>query len=387
MAKSSVARHIGPLETIVNVGWAGGIFVIVNATAFYSNPSAVNRAATLTLTNAGKALGGKIIQQRVFHEPELLEPDEGSLPPGQVAHPKTSVFRWALRFSRMPKGTAVEDAFIVTLSGAASVLDLTTPPPLMDYFCGTSTATLTFVVGSREFQGQTLLTGTTTWSFSSPAGGGTISFTEDLGGGGTVDDIGNTVTNSNSTDSVWYQDAFGNFIDLHLPCSEIPSLPPLTASARVEGFNKIECHVLPTRGYEVRPATLWKWNEDVFAPRPGADTTVFGGPQYICRIPQVIAGLNSDFLPIFDDLADGPYKFKLATLLFSGLPLVKGKTFNVKGLYPTGPTFAKYLIEVATANPYLLHRTLPDSLAGVDFEFHGRLINVGFMPPKSITFD
>ena len=114
-------------------------------------------------------------------------------------------------------------------------------------------------------------------------------------------------------------------------------------------------------------------------------TARFGG--FLCQvdIPRLIVGLNSDFLPIYDDLPEGSYDFRVAPLTFQQFEAQRPPQ------KPSRPEVvaSERLSEVAEprevhhphrhqqAAPYSVHLTLPDT---------EQLFTPGIAPPSNQSF-
>jgi hypothetical protein len=357
--------HVGGHWQIVNVGWGGGVFVYVTTTAYYDQGTAASRTAELALTKDGEDAGGRIIGQKTFHVPV-----SGS-------ERAKSVFCAVLRFSRAPKGTRA--AFSLKLNGSITVTD-TSNPSTTELFCGTTTFTAHYSRYLTHFGGpeQTQVWETVTWTLSTPAGTSTISWSYQLADV-TADDVNRPPPDqTGSSTSIWYIDAFGNYVDTHRPCDELPPPGTPVTSTHTEGFDHIEVDVYPRRGYQVLPVSQWidtQIADDVIVPK---NNQAIGGFQWQTFVPRPQIGLNSDHLPIYDDIADGQYDFRLAKLQFSGLPPPRpGQQFSVLGVYPLTTVKIKYSFLVATTKPYRVHRTIPNDL----------LIAAGVAPSTDQAFD
>jgi hypothetical protein len=363
--------HTGGHWQIVNVDWGAGVYVLVTVVANYETGALGSRTVDVTLTQGGKDAGGKIIGHKIFHVPEVTDGDD--------PHPPYSKFVAVLRFTRAPKGTG--PAYFLTLDGAITVVDTSNPTPREEPFCGTTTVTITHTRFLTHFGGpeQTQVWQTDTWTTTTPAGTGTFVNTFQLADV-TADDVNNAPPAITTTStSIWYVDAFGNYIDTHRPCDELPPPGgPPASSTHTEGFNSIETYVYPTKGYGVLAQAAWEastpLDEIVFKKNAGA----VDGFLWASIVPRPQVGLNSDHLPIYDDLPNGTYDFRLTKLLFDHLPPQKPpQKFNVLGTYPLSPVIAKYFFAVATAKPYLIHRTIPADL----------LLWPGNAPPADQLFD
>jgi hypothetical protein len=347
-----MALHIGPLETIIRVTWPSGVFVLVNILAKYLTGVPGSRNIAIALTEPGTAAGGVIVAQKRF---EIAAAGPGN--------PAQTLWRAVLKFDRVPVSFLA--SFTIQLTGTIIVEDVINPGTMVEPFCGNQTVS---VVGSpyfvRQFGGgQRGIFQTISATTTSPAGTATTSYERQVADV-TIDDVGRGgYSNSASVNSIWYQDVFGNWVDTHRDCSELSG--GTTVAKRIEGFFSIDLKVFPKSGYEVTDSTGWTattLDDDIVA---AFSTQAIGGYQFRCTVPQLIPGLNADFQPIFDDLPDGTYEFKLARSVFSTItptPIRPLAIYSVDSVYLLNPLFGKYQIQAATRNPYKLHLTVPSDL-------------------------
>lgn len=329
------------LTRFTGVGWGGGCYILVTAKAFYNFGVFGTRLAKVELTTAGKDAGGTIVEQKLWHVAEL---DDGSA----QAHPAYSLMRAVLAFSSTPDDTAA--MFTVDLAGSITYADGSQPPPSQRGFCGTVTTTMTYTgIYKTESPVKAFWQdGSNTWSTPGGSGGG--SFT--LGPLANVqdEDVGTGASSRSTVDrSIWYRDAYGNYIDTRRPCSELPpagGAPPVSA-ARIEGFDFISAWAYPKAGNFVLPSKVW-------APALPDDAFVSGEATFMATVPRTIVGLNADFGAIYDDLATGLYEWRHTKLTFRNLPPDRTTTppsaFDTFAAYPLSPKLAAYHIIVTTTS-------------------------------------
>jgi hypothetical protein len=344
MAELVIARALGPLETIVNVNWGAGAFVQVMADSDYVHGNPGSRRASLALSNDAQKAGAKILGEKTFQTNDRMN------------------FNGVMRFPRLPKN--VTEAFRLILSGATGYTDEQYPQPSLDEFCGTSTSSSSyerFLVHWGD--GQVNVWETHHFSYSSPAGSASGSSSYELQAV-TVEDVNNPPPSTGATSqNIWYRDTFGNYINTYKPCSELaePGDPPTPAS-HTEGFKTVDVSIFPQTQYTVLPLNEWtNPNEDKVQPA-GDETKAFGGPVWRCIIGPYKIGLNSDFNPIYEDLPDGSYEFRMGRFTFLDLPRQKPDVpFTTIGAYPMKPPVAGYDFGVGTTKPYRMRMKLPAS--------------------------
>lgn len=331
-----------------------GVFVLVKATALYRFGIPATRSATIVILKAGLDAGGVLVAERTFHAAVI----------GNPAVVAKTEYRAVLRFPRMPKSLLT--TFRVVLDGCIVVTDPASPTTTIPGFCGTSTNT---VSGSAYYVvefggGQRGLFQDISFSSTTPAGSSSGGYTRQVGDVSISDAGKGAYTRTGTGTSIWYVDAFGNYVDTHQPCADLPPPgdPPEPAK-RIEGFNNIDCKVYPLRGNDASDPAGWTIttldNDIVHA----VNDLAIGGFQWRATVPRIEVGLNADFEMTFDDLPNGSYEFKIDKLVFAGLPKPKPNVFySVGGLYPTAPLFTQYQIQTATVNPYNVWTTVPDDL-------------------------
>jgi hypothetical protein len=307
------AIGLGPLETIVNVGWGQQDFtVLVSATSAYDVGAPGSRSGSVSLTEAGRRAGGVIVFQESVNEGFIF-------------------FFNAELYFKTNLGTS-EALFDLNLNGATIVPQEGSDPPLVPPFCGTTTTTSTtsapyklpnpFIPGAFQyFEDHTT-------SISSPAGGSSAAWTAGpLAGGSELDTAGSSSL-TGSSQTIWYRDSDGNWVDTGLSCDllDTPEGPDPTKTNRIEGF--------------------------------GITISVFDhsrsvqGPHYTASLGPTLVGLNSDFVPVFDTLPDGGYSFAVQRLFVNGIPptdLGGGRTkpfqsmaaFPVSALAPYSVSFLR----------------------------------------------
>lgn len=333
------------LQRWVRVVWGGGVYVLVQAKAFYDHAALGTRTANVELTAAGIAAGGKIIGQQVWHV------EENTVTPPR--HPAYTLMRAVLRFARQTKDQA--SGYFVNLTGSLPYTDPVQGPPLVQPFCGTSTSTTIYgpllavpnIFAPGTFQFFRDITAT----YVTPAGTETFSYQVGPLADLTEADVGtgaHTVTGSSN--SIWYKDEFGNFINTNRPCSELePVGSPPSPATRIEGWNFIQGWVYLKKGITILPVASWlpEMTEEQIIIADGGSI-----PSWKAKVPRTVAGINSDFLPIFDDLPSDRYDWTVHKLSFEELPRKKPtELFTVPAVYSLSPPRAKYHVEVATLEP------------------------------------
>jgi len=271
---------LDPFRRIWNVGWGGKFNVQISAGGAYPGGAGGSLTAQVILTEVGKRAGGKIISQENIQSPTAMQ------------------FIADIEFSR-----ALFDAepwFIIKLAGSTGVPDQPgTPPPLVPEFCGTTTTTYSLTdiyTTPNPYTGGLLYWQDSNWTTTTPAGTSSASMTwGPLRGGAELQPGKGSYSSTTRSESIWYQDGFGNWVDTGLPCDNLPppGTPPKTEGTRVRGFNGIALSTVgATSGAQV-------------------------------EIPRRLVGLNSDFEPIFDDLPAGDYAFSMVAMEFPTIPHAK----------------------------------------------------------------
>lgn len=352
MALSPRAWSVNPHDTIVNVGWgAQGFQISINVVSFYNEGEPQSRNVTIEITEDGRKIGGEITFQ------ELINTDEFLIFNADV------FFGGVLGASR----PLVE----LTLTGAIAVVDTAEDPPLIAPFCGTKTVTGSttapykvpnpFIPGGFQyFEDHTV-------SVSSPAGGSSAAWTAGpLAGGRELETAGSSSI-SGSSQTIWYQDAQGNWVDTGLDCDQLgqPGGPNLEAT-RIEGFGL---------GFSVF---------DFSRSTPG--------PHQTSGIEPTLVGLNSDFVPIFDQHPDGKYSFAANRLSVLGMPpeTVNNRSVPYRSIiaYPMAPSTAFYSIFLKRDNGQIWG--LPQKTIPGEVPPGATLIETTFPPggppPSNTTF-
>lgn len=374
--------HIGGHWQIVNVGWGGGYYVVVNAEAEYQEGTPSSRTGGIILTTAGQDAGGVVVAQKNIHEAEVLSPAPNP-------HRARSKFLAVIKFRRPPAGTN-ETGFIVKLEGSVQVADPEDPGTGEAPFCGVTTA-----IGVWGPYYSTPIPGSSavniwqdvTWTTTTPAGTSTLSFVNGPLAGVNADEVGTGgFTISGSDSEIWYRDTNGNYINTHRPCSELPPPgdPPPPAT-KTEGWYLIRVSTYLRQHYRVTPSTEWTFDSNDAAVIQPKNERAFGG--FLCQIdiPRLIVGLNSDFFPIYDDLPEGSYDFRVAPLTFLQFEAQRPPQrpadlkWSLLSAYPKSPNHAKYMIRIGTNKPqqYFVHLTLPDP---------EQLFTPGIAPPSNQNF-
>jgi hypothetical protein len=332
---------LGPLERITNVHWSQGFFVEFFVHCRYVTGTPSSRSVEINFTPEGLRSGGKLLGLRRFSD---------------IAGEDT--FRALLQFSSPLKEAT--SAFFVKLIGSLTVTDTTNPGVSGDEFCGALVTTWTsgpvYVI---DLGGPgTTLAQDVTYTESSPAGttGGTFTnFPLSLEAGLEAVGTGSRTTTS-IIHSIWYPDSFGNLIDTHRPCEELQ--PPGTPqfNRRIEGFDAMRARVTLRQGYTAKTVDAWTINNALL--EQADPTKGLPGPVWQVEVPKPQVGLNSDFLPIFDELGDDNYGFRNANLAFAQFPSQKAFV----GTYLMMPARLKYGFIPATKDPYGPHFPIPPTL-------------------------
>ena len=284
------AVNIGPFQNIVEVGWGGQIDLIVNATTAFNHGSPGTRTAKVELSDEGIRCGGKITGEDT------------------VAQGFYYSYTAGVRFSRM-SSLGVTAMFRLKLSGASIYKPGGQPPPMVPPFCGRSTETAalgpyyaTANPPNPNFPGAVTHSFWQDWNYTATWPGGSSAAQgrngplamvgmENVGGG--------AVTRSNSYNSIWYQDAAGNWINTGASCDQLPEpgKPPIDPQL-TEGW-----------GFMVDgPAKVWV------------------GPRF--------EGANIDFQPIWNDIGDGTYEFGLLSATFLNVPRAKPNDPPYSTIFP-----------------------------------------------------
>lgn len=312
MGLSPRAFGLGPLETIVNVGWGGqGFTISISATSAYNVGTPGSRSASLSLTDAGRRAGGVIISQETV--------DAGGF------------FTFSAEINFKTNLGISEALFDLRLTGAITIPQEGSNPPLVPPFCGTKTVTSNttapykvpnpFIPGGFQFFSDT------TVSVSSPAGSSGSSWTNGPLAGGRELETAGAVSISGTAQTIWYQDDVGNWVDTGLSCDQLgtPEGPDPNLSNRIEGFGIAAQLFDGARGGMVGP-----------------HQTISMGPKLI--------GLNGDFVPIFDQLPDNTYSFAAQRLIIQGIPPTTLPNGNLKPtqsmvMYPvTGAEYSTFIM-------------------------------------------
>lgn len=330
---------LGPLETIVNVGWGGsGVYVYVETMANYEKGEFGKRIGTLSLRREGEARGGRIIGQKNFHDaPNLF-----------------SKFRGVLYFKNTPSTIDAVAHWLLKLAGSVKVPDPHAPP--RNAFCGLTSVTTTggaiYTVANpanpavpQFFRDVTTVTndpnGTST---------GTVTFgpLADL----TLADVGKgSFTLSSESAAIWYEDTPGHYVNTRRACSELPPAGQPIPPELTEGFAYITVEVYSARASKVLPPAIWKVNID--NNQSGSDIIITGdgGPRWhldIDRLRISAPGLE----PKYDDLPADEYTFRDGIFPFEQFPKPSPTTlFSSVGTFPLLPMFVRYKFGLATLKP------------------------------------
>lgn len=366
-----MALHIGPLENIINVQWPGGYWVLVTARALYVTRSPGTAHATLSIAPNGSIAGGEVLGHREFAIAGTVGPG-GSFPP-------STRFLGLMHFRSLP--LLVTKAFVVALLGSVLVPDRDAPP--VTGFCGTTTTTTTysnyyfvpFPPPNPFGNGQMLqdVTGTTT----DPTGTTHSAYTR-VAAVPRFEEGHGAFTISGSADEIWYIDEFGNYVNTHRPCSELPDPgDPTVSPTKIEGFEFIQVEIfrkVPGTPVVITPDTDWT------SGMTGGDIIVGAGDAiWSTRVPRPGIGMDGDGHPITQDLPDGDYDWRILRSYFSNLAAEgTNPVFSTISTYPIAPAFVTYTeIKVLTRADFVIHVTAPHTLA----------IAAGLTPPTDLPFE
>lgn len=395
--------HVGGHWRITNVGWGGGggVYVAIEAYTEYTQSTPGTRTVSASISRAGKAAGGKIIAEENIHASAV---DDDSATDDNPAHPAFSRYLAILSFTSMPaSATNNVVGFTLTFAGAQKFTDPVQPVPTTEPFCGATTVVTTWsniiaipIEGNpnpNAFLDQTMTIVTTT-----PAGTGTVELhlgpLQDV----SAEQVGTGArTISATSQEIWYQDIFGNYVNTHRPCSELapPGSDPQPAT-KTEGWNFIGLSTYPRSHYQTKPSSDWGNFTSQFGLVTPKDNSAFGDFMFDCQVMKIVIGPNSDHLPIFDDLPNGDYDFRLGNLTFTQFsaqtPTQKKPASNVisrwslPSVFPMTLSGVRYDFRIGTSKPapYSVHTTLPaydsqTNLIGAPFA-------AGTAPPSNQSF-
>lgn len=352
--------YVGGHWRLVNVGWPGGIIVVVYARAYYTVGTLGSRKADIIITSDGRAAGGRVLADKTWHEPEVL-----------TERPARTTFMAILSFARAV--SSKKPAFTVRLEGSIKVTDPVSPVAGSDLFCGITSTTVNngpfYGIPVPENPNTINIFQDVTITTSSPGGSGTFSITN-----GPLSDVNRSEIGSGSSShtgtasSAWYIDEFGNAVDTHEPCDTIPPTgTPRPPATKTEGWDQIEVTTFPRAHNNINVDTnSWLPGIPSFFLVTPKDEQAYGGFMMDAFVPRVVVGLNSDHLPIFDDLPTGSYDMRLHNLTFTQFdkqPIQKANSVNswsLPGSYPETPLFARFAFQIGVKVPTPgAHRTLP----------------------------
>lgn len=369
----------GPLETIVNVGWPSGFFIVVSATAIYQDPSLGMplRTGTLVLTAEGIAAGGQIIAQINIHEPLTIDTQ------------MRSRFIGVVKFSRAPPKVTQQSPplFKLTLAGAASVTS-TGVAPVLTAFCGESCTVFseTYDLRANPFaEGNFSLFATVHWATTTPAGSSSVEWEYEVAGIG----LGEAQAKDGKTygpfsdcsSTIWYTDADGLFHNTQESCDDLPTPGDPYTRTFFEGFTEITTELYRKQGYTVANPSGWTYTstiDNILLPNAKAD----GHYKSKSRIGKRYIGLaGPDFVETFEDIPNGVYQYKLGKLSFEKLPKSDPpKVFQQTVAWPITLTSQKYTFDVTTTKPtFGIHTMNP-------FDPKTTPIPVGTTPPSNQNF-
>lgn len=377
------AGGLGPLETIVNVQWLSGYFIYVETLAVYEHGDPETRVTTITLTKAGEDAGGAILGQKTEHIPATFP------------FPPVTAHKALLKFARQPNryGTPL---WKIKLEGSIQIPS-SDPPPLVPPFCGVDTFTATVSrIYQTEVPGEPRLKNhwrDVEWVRTTPAGTGTLNWTVgplDMFQRN-IDWSGYTMTGSGT--SIWYQDAFGNWVDTGLPCSDLVDNPP-PPSSRTEGWEYVRVEVMPKRGYRAKAVQDWadgpsNVTQVTEATPTSTSSSRYGGPAWIALLGPRNQGLNGDFKPVYDDIPNSTIEFTNQIMQFEHMPEPQPKTvFKVYAAYPLTPLAQTYSLRVAAPSAYRVYEPPKEAIPG---EFpavlRDKIFQAGTTPPVDQIFN
>jgi hypothetical protein len=340
--------RVGPINNIVGVGWGSGIFLHILADAVYDAGTLGTRTGVVELTQLGRESGGRILGQRMIHQPEITN-----------VSPATTRVRALLAFSKPLKDQRA--AYTLRLTGSIAKVDPALPPNSQALFCGVQTTTSNYgPIFTQPTPGNPSVPQffrSVTITTSSPAGSSSTSYTQGPIADLTVADVGKgAYTISGSSSELWYRDAFGNYVNTHRPCSDLhPGDPPVLTPQRVEGWSYIETQVWPQKFYTIALPDPAQWDFDFASDHIIVPTSplAFGGFWFRTIIPQNIVGVNADLQPIFDDLAAATYEFALQNAQFNELPKIRPPDpYKVPVPYPLTPQYVVFNMVATAPAPY-----------------------------------
>lgn len=378
---NSSGLQLGPLETIVNVQWPSGFFIVVSATAIYQDPSLGMplRTGMLALTVEGVQAGGQIITQSNIHEPLTMSTQQRSR------------FIGVVKFSRAPPSVTQQSLplFTLTLAGAASVSSPGTPATV-GAFCGETCTTFseTYNLVAIPFaEGNFKFVATVHWTTTTPAGASSIEWTYDVAGVGLAEAQRRDGTTygpfSACSSTIWWQDVEGLFHNTQESCANLPAPGDPFARTYFEGFTKITTELYRKRGYTVANSSGWTYTstiDDILIPSP--EGTADGHYKAKSSIDKRYIGLSGpDFVETFEDIPNGEYNYKMGKLSFLNLPKSDPpKVFQQTVVWPVTLTSQKYTFEVTTTKPtFGIHTMDP-------FDPKTTPIPVGTTPPSNQNF-
>lgn len=371
--------QLGPIDTIVNVQWPSGFFIVVSSKAIYQDPSLGMplRTGTLSLTPEGIEVGGEIIAQRNIHEPLTIDTQQRSR------------FIGVVKFNRSPpKVTQSTSAlFKLTLAGADSVSSPGSPA-VVGAFCGETCTTFseTYNLVAIPFaEGNFKFVATVHWTTSTPAGTSSVEWTYDVAGVGLAEAQRRDGTTygpfSECSSTIWYTDADGLYHNTQDSCDDLPTPGDPYSKTFFEGFTEITTELYRKQGYTVAGTAGWTYIstiDDILIPNERAD----GHYKAKSSINKRYIGLSGpDFVETFEDIPNGIYQYKLGKLSFLNLPPSDPpKIFQQTVVWPVTLTSQKYTFEVTTTKPtFGIHTMTP-------FDKKTTPIPVGTTPPSNQNF-
>lgn len=301
------AFGLGPLETIVNVGWGSPMYVSIYCSAdVRGSPESPPHLATVALSAKAIERGCKVVL------------DTGGIVPDPY-------FTYAKLVVLKVPAVIPDTLCTLTLSGTTQTTEL--PPP--DYACGTWTTTITIVRGEDLFPDaiDPLATFTETLVDVTPDGTTTtvtnpiyhyrkddpasVAYVESIAG-----------TSEESHEALYYHDEFGRLVDTGLPCGGVP-----TTLVELYTYDNVQVIVNPVKDHVVSdpggPFFLFDPSAAVKVPGSG----LFGGSKtsiWRCDLSYRVSN------GALDGLNDGSYPFKIQKDIFA-----KSRIEKIIEVYPS----------------------------------------------------
>lgn len=351
--------QLGPLETIVNVGWPGGYFIVFDVRGEYTITTPGTRAVSMTLSDLAIEAGAEIVAAATIHEPLTM------------SHKARTRFIGVVKFKKVTPGLA-ENSVSLVLTGAEHHFDTGIGSPPITLFCGLSSSSQTIayrLVALPFNEGNFELRATITDNISTPGGSDTLSYEYVVAGIGLEEarrKDGTSVSFSGSSSTMWYIDDTGNYHNTQLSCDTVVVGTP-TQDSTFEGFNLIRATLYPSKGWKAGEPAGWTYDTVI-----EGDILVLSKPDDIsptdktweAEIGQLSRGIGGpDFVEIFEDIPNGQFDWRFTKMKYANIPVEDGKpVFVGPSVFPTSPAIAdlKYKFKVANLKPsYLMYVTDP----------------------------